>query len=407
MKQQKSPDAMMEELELENTLKKIKHKIVVLSGKGGVGKSTVAANLAITLGLNGFKTGLLDIDFHGPSIPKLLGLEKNEIQSDASGIIPVSYGNNLKVMSLGMLLQGQDDAVIWRGPMKMGAIKQLIKDVNWGELDYFIIDSPPGTGDEPLSVVQLIKDITGAIVVTTPQDIAVADVRRSVNFCEKVKLPILGVIENMSGFICPHCGKKVDIFKSGGGQTMAEDMKVNYLGHIPLEPDIVKASDEGRPYVYFYNKSETAKTFENVINNLLKSLDENPATPQEQKEEIAGEKLPENVKRYAIPVSEGKLCLHFGHSENFVFIDYDMDKKEIIKNETKNPPPHEPGILPKWLHDQNVHIIISGGMGSRAQKLFIDGGIQVISGAQVEDPEKLVLDHVNDNLVLGDNVCDH
>ena len=407
MEQQKNPDAMMEELELENTLKKFKHKIVVLSGKGGVGKSTVAANLAISLGLNGFKTGLLDIDFHGPSIPKLLGLEKNEVQSGESGIIPVSYGNNLKVMSLGMLLQGQDDAVIWRGPMKMGAIKQLIKDVNWGELDYFIIDSPPGTGDEPLSVVQLIKDITGAIVVTTPQDIAVADVRRSVNFCEKVKLPVLGVIENMSGFICPHCGNKVDIFKSGGGQTMAEEMSVNFLGHIPLEPDIVKASDEGRPYIYFYNKSEAAKTFENVINNLLKTLDETPSTPQDQKEEKAGEPLPENVKRYAIPVSEGKLCMHFGHSENFVFIDYDMDKKEIIKNEIKNPPPHEPGVLPKWLHDQNVDIIISGGMGSRAQKLFMDAGIQVISGAQVEEPEKLVLDHVNDDLVLGDNVCDH
>ncbi len=407
MEHEKNPDVMMEELELENKLKKFKHKIVVLSGKGGVGKSTIAANLAISLGLNGFKTGLLDIDFHGPSIPKLLGLEKKEIQTDDKGIIPVTYGNNLKVMSLGMLLKGQDEAVIWRGPMKMGAIKQLIKDVNWGELDYFIIDSPPGTGDEPLSVVQIIKNPTGAILVTTPQDIAVADVRRSINFCEKVKLPVLGVIENMSGFICPHCHHKVDIFKSGGGETMAKEMGVNFLGHIPLEPDIVTASDEGRPYVYFYNKSETAKTFESIINNLLKTLDEVMPNQHIQKQEKSDEKCPENVKRYAIPISEGKLCLHFGHSENFVFIDYDMDKKEIVNNVIINPPPHEPGILPKWLHEQNVDIIIAGGMGERAQKLFFDGGIHIVSGAPVEQPEKLVLDHVNGKLVVGENLCDH
>jgi len=407
MEQEKNADVMLEELELEKKLEKFKHKIVVLSGKGGVGKSTVAANLAISLGLDGFKTGLLDVDFHGPSIPKLLGLENEVVHTNDNGIIPINYDNNLKVMSLGMMLKGQDDAVIWRGPMKMGVIKQLIKDVNWGELDYFIIDSPPGTGDEPLSVVQIIKNPTGAIVVTTPQDIAVADVRRSISFCEKVNLPVLGVIENMSGFICPHCQHKVDIFKSGGGEVMAKEMDVKFLGHIPIEPDIVTASDEGRPYIYYYNKSETAKSFENVINNLLKTLDESPLTPQEQKEEKADEKLPENVKRYAIPISEGKLCLHFGHSENFVFIDYDMDKKEIIKNETNNPPPHEPGVLPKWLREQNVQIIIAGGMGEMARKLFVEGGVDVVIGAGVDEPEKLVLAHVNNELITGENVCDH
>ncbi len=407
MEKGNNPDLLMEELEIENKLKKFSNTIVVLSGKGGVGKSTVAANLAISLGLNVFRTGLLDIDFHGPSIPKLLGLEKNEIETDEQGIIPLSYGSHLKVMSLGMLLKGQDEAVIWRGPMKMGAIKQLIKDVNWGELDYFIIDSPPGTGDEPLSVVQIIKNPTGAIVVTTPQDIAVADVRRSINFCNKVNLPVLGVIENMSGFVCPHCQHKVDIFKSGGGKKMADEMGVTFLGQIPLEPDIVSASDEGRPYVYFYNKSETAKKIENIINQLLKNLGKAGPNPETQMNDHSDEKLAGNFKRYAIPVSEGKLCQHFGHCENFVFIDYDTDKKEIVKSETITPPPHEPGVLPKWLHEQNVDIIIAGGMGERAQKLFSEGGIHVVSGARVEIPEKLVQEHVNGKLIVGDNSCDH
>ncbi len=407
MAHEDNADMMLEELELAKKLEQFKHKIIVLSGKGGVGKSTVAANLAISLGLNGFKTGLLDIDFHGPSIPKLLGLEHETVHTDEQGINPLVYGSNLKVMSLGMLLTGKDDAVIWRGPMKMGAIKQLIKDVNWGELDYFIIDSPPGTGDEPLSVVQIIKNPAGAVVVTTPQDLSVSDVRRSITFCEKVKLPVLGVIENMSGFICPHCHKKTNIFKAGGGETMAKDMKVNFLGQIPLEPDIVTASDEGRPYIYFYNKSETAKKIDVIIQNLLTVIGDAKPVKQVEPKEVEKVELTENIKRYAIPVTDGKLCLHFGHSENFAFIDYDIQQNKIVRNETKNPPPHEPGVLPKWLHEQSVHVIIAGGMGEHAKRLFIEAGVEVFIGAAVDTPENLVCAHVKKELIAGDNICDH
>ncbi|HPG40963.1 MAG TPA: iron-sulfur cluster carrier protein MrpORP [bacterium] len=407
MAHEENADMMMEELELTKKLDQFKHKIMVLSGKGGVGKSTVAANLAISLGLNGFKTGLLDIDFHGPSIPKLLGLEHETIHTDENGINPLVYGTNLKVMSLGMLLKSKDDAVIWRGPMKMGAIKQLIKDVNWGELDYFIIDSPPGTGDEPLSVVQIIKNPTGAVVVTTPQDLSVSDVRRSITFCDKVKLPVLGVIENMSGFICPHCHEKTDIFKSGGGQVMAKDMNVNFLGQIPLEPDIVTASDEGRPYIYYYGKSETAKKIDIIIQNLLTFIGDSKPVPQAEPQPAEPEKLPENIKRYGIPVTDGKLCQHFGHSDKFALIDYDLEQNKIIKTEIKNPPPHEPGILPKWLHEQGVHVIIAGGMGERAKNLFIDAGIEVFIGAAVDTPENLVCAHVKKELIAGENMCDH
>ncbi len=276
MNKNENLDQALEQIELEKSLNKIKYKIVVLSGKGGVGKSTVAANLALSLALGGKKVGLLDVDFHGPSVPKLLGLEGRQVQMENERITPVNYVTNLKVMSLGMLVKTQD-AVIWRGPMKMGAIRQLIKDVEWGELDYLIFDSPPGTGDEPLSLVQLIKNPTGAIVVTTPQDMSTSDVSRSIKFCEKVELPVLGVIENMSGFVCSNCGTKHDIFKSGGGEKMSREMNVSFLGTIPIEPQIVEASDEGKPYVYFYGKSKTAIKFEEIVGSLIDIVESNKA----------------------------------------------------------------------------------------------------------------------------------
>ena len=271
MNQSENLDQALEQIDLEKSLNRIKYKIIVLSGKGGVGKSTVSANLALSLALGGKRVGLLDIDFHGPSIPRLMGLEGRKVEMHNDKLVPVRFTENLKVMSLGMLVESRD-AVIWRGPMKMGAIKQMIKDVEWGDLDYLIFDSPPGTGDEPLSVVQLVKNATGAVVVTTPQAISISDVRRSIQFCEKLNLPVLGVIENMSGFICPSCGTEHDIFKTGGGKSMAEEMNVKFLGKIPIEPQIVEASDSGKPYVYHYGKSETAKAFLSMVDELVKNV---------------------------------------------------------------------------------------------------------------------------------------
>lgn len=246
-----------------------RNSILVLSGKGGVGKSTVAANLAISLSLQGFATGLLDTDFHGPSIPKLLGMEGTRLTSaDGKMLDPAELGA-LKVISVDFLLGSRTDPVIWRGPMKMNVIKQLFQDVNWGELDYMVVDCPPGTGDEPLSVVQLIPEPTGALIVTTPQEMSLSDVRRSIQFCRALNLPVLGVIENMSGFVCPHCGEKTELFNSGGGEEMAREMDVPFLGRIPIEPDIVASGDSGRPFVYHYGKTGFARTFEEMVSGLI------------------------------------------------------------------------------------------------------------------------------------------
>lgn len=245
----------------------IAHKVMVMSGKGGVGKSTVSVNLAVTLAMNGASVGLLDVDFHGPSVPKLLNLENRKPIVVGETLKPVEYAfknGKLLVMSVGFMLRSVDDAVIWRGPMKMGAVRQFIRDVKWGLLDFLIIDAPPGTGDEPLAVAQMMHDIDGAIVVTTPQDLALIDVRKSITFCKRLDVPVLGVVENMSGLKCPHCGGAVNVFKTGGGLKMARDMGVPFLGSIPIEPDVVTSGDSGQPFVLGNPGTETAMAFERI-----------------------------------------------------------------------------------------------------------------------------------------------
>ena len=246
----------------------IKHKVIVLSGKGGVGKSTVAVNLATSMMLKGQKVGLLDVDIHGPSIPTMLGLNEARFESDGKNILPAKIGS-LKVASVGFLLEQQDDAIIWRGPIKNNVIKQFVNDVAWGDLDCLVIDCPPGTGDEALSLCETIKDIDGAIIITTPQEVAGADVRKSINFCHKIGLKVLGIVENMSGFVCPHCGEVTEIFKSGGGSQTAKKFGLSLFAKIPIEPNIGKACDEGKAFVYDYGKTETAKIFESVADQVL------------------------------------------------------------------------------------------------------------------------------------------
>ncbi|MDO9542706.1 MAG: iron-sulfur cluster carrier protein MrpORP [Kiritimatiellia bacterium] len=397
-----NPDAFLEEQAMQERLAHIKHKIMVLSGKGGVGKSTVAANIAFSLMRAGKHIGLLDVDIHGPSIPKMLGLEDARISARDDTMLPVEK-DGLKVMSIGFLLQNHGDAVIWRGPMKMGVIKQFLKDVEWGELDYLIIDLPPGTGDEPLSVCQLVKNADGAVIVTTPQDVATADVRRSITFCRQLSLPVLGVVENMSGFVCPKCGAVTNIFKTGGGERLASEMEVPFLGRIPIDPAIGQACDDGKPFVYHYNRTETAKAFEKVIAPmLLLSKQANDGdTVKTNKMEEGG------VMKIAIPIAQGKLSMHFGHCEQFALFDLDEKNKKITGKQFLTPPAHEPGVLPKWLHEQGANIIIAGGMGQRAQNMFTENGIEVIVGAPGDDPEKIAAAWLNGTLVSGTNVCDH
>jgi ATP-binding protein involved in chromosome partitioning len=257
----------------------IKHRILVLSGKGGVGKSSVAANLALALASRGRKVGLLDVDIHGPSIPRILGLDGFPAElagpdRDSALLQPVPAMENLRVMSMGFLLENRETAVIWRGPMKYNVIKQFIKDVDWGELDYLVVDSPPGTGDEPLSVAQLLGAPSHAVVVTTPQELSLSDVRRCVTFCRQVQVPVLGVVENMSGFVCPHCGKQTDIFKTGGGRRLAQEMNIPFLGQIPIDPRLVDAADEGTSFFERFRDTETARAFERIVAAIVSATEE-------------------------------------------------------------------------------------------------------------------------------------
>jgi ATP-binding protein involved in chromosome partitioning len=255
-----------QELAIKKSLGKIKNKILVMSGKGGVGKSTVSVNLALGLANKGYQVGLMDVDLHGPDVVRMLDL-KGTIEPPASKdalVPPLKYNDNLKVVSLEYMMRDRDEAIIWRGPLKIQAIRQFVSDMDWGELDYLIIDAPPGTGDEPLSVAQTIPNLK-AIVVTTPQKVALDDVRKSINFCKTVKLEITGVVENMSGFVCPHCSETVDIFKSGGGEQLARDMELPFLGKIPMDPKVVMAGDDGTPYLSSDADSPATKAFSEVI----------------------------------------------------------------------------------------------------------------------------------------------
>jgi ATP-binding protein involved in chromosome partitioning len=262
---------MVEDRKLKENISNIKKKLMVISGKGGVGKTTIAVNLAYALSLKGYKVGLLDIDIHGPNVVKMLGIENKKITgSGDSRINPIKLSENLKVVSTASMLEDSDTPVIWRGPLKMKIISQFLGDVNWGGLDYLIIDSPPGTGDEPLSVAQLIEDLSGVIVVTTPQEVAMLDSRKSIQFARKLNIPYIGIIENMSGFTCPHCGKGIDLFNKGGGKKAADELGVDFLGDIPIDKEIVDLSDSGRVFVEHGNMDSAAfKKMEEVVKKIV------------------------------------------------------------------------------------------------------------------------------------------
>jgi Mrp family chromosome partitioning ATPase len=252
---------------VKDNLERIKNIIVVMSGKGGVGKSTVATNLAVSLSQHGYEVGIMDVDINGPDIAKMLGIEDERMSPAEGGIAPVRVPPHLKVVSMAFLIKDRDTPVIWRGPLKMAAIKQFIGDVQWGELDYLIIDLPPGTGDESLSIAQLIPK-GNAVIVTTPQDVALLDSRKAVNFAKTLNMPIIGILENMSGFQCPHCNKEINLFKTGGGSQAASDLSVPFIGNIPLDPNIVETGDSGQPFVLKYSKSKSAKEFSDIIKKI-------------------------------------------------------------------------------------------------------------------------------------------
>jgi ATP-binding protein involved in chromosome partitioning len=260
---------------LKTKMSKIKHKIAIISGKGGVGKSTVTVNLAAAFALQGHtdKVGVLDADIHGPCVPKMLGLKGQKLISGTDGtLFPVTGWQGIKVVSMDFLLPNDEAPVIWRGPLKMRIIQQFLSDIAWGELDFLFVDLPPGTGDEPLSVVQLIPDLDGVIIVTMPSEVSQAVVKKAITFAKQLGVPVIGVIENMSGFVCPECGATLDIFKTGGGKQVAEELSVPYLGKIPIDPVVCVGSDSGTPFVAENKTSPTVKAFAEIVTKIEQFL---------------------------------------------------------------------------------------------------------------------------------------
>lgn len=258
---------------LQERMSHITYKILVMSGKGGVGKTTISVNLALALAEKGYSVGILDTDLHGPNVAKMLGAQGEKMYSqDEHTIEPFEINKNLKAVSLAFAGNDDDTPIVWRGPLKISVIKQFLADVNWGKLDYLIIDTPPGTGDEPLTVCQMIPELTGSVIVTTPQEVAILDSRKSVNFARNVKIAILGIVENMSGFVCPHCGEESAIFSMGGGERTCKEMGVPFLGRIPLEIQLMQSEDSGVPFLQAYPESKSAEALRGIVDTIESAL---------------------------------------------------------------------------------------------------------------------------------------
>ena len=266
--------AMQEEKDkrLKSNMSMIKHKVIVMSGKGGVGKTTFAVNLAYRLALRELNVGILDVDIHGPNIAKMLNIEKYRLTDSEKGIMPINVFPNLKAVSIALTGLKEDQPIIWRGPMKSNVIRQFLTDVYWGKLDYLIVDSPPGTGDELLSICQLIGNVDGAVIVTTPQEVSILDSKKSIGFARTLKVPIIGIVENMSGFICPHCKQNVDVFGKGGGEKTAVDFNIPFLGNIPIEPEIVKRCDSGEPFVNYKDSTDAAGIIDDITDKVIRTM---------------------------------------------------------------------------------------------------------------------------------------
>lgn len=266
---QSTSNSPADDVVLKARMHAIGRRIFVLSGKGGVGKSTVAVNLAVALARRGRRIGLLDVDVHGPSVPTLLHVPDSRVLVEDEMLVPVPVTDRLKVLSLGFLASSGDDAIVWRGPRKYSIIRQFLRDVKWGELDDLVVDCPPGTGDEPLAVVQLAGMPATAVVVTTPQTVAVADVRRCLTFCRLLHIPVAGLIENMSGYVCPHCGQTVDLFGRGGGELLSRETGVPLLGRIPIDPTVVRGGDAGAPFAAEEAHTPAALAFDRIVDALI------------------------------------------------------------------------------------------------------------------------------------------
>lgn len=390
---------------LAGKLSSIKHRVVVMSGKGGVGKSTVAANLAVALAADGQRVGILDGDVHGPNIPKMLGLDGASPQASPTGLLPLEASENLKVMSMAFLLPDSDTPVAWRGPMKHTLFQQFLADVDWGELDYLIVDLPPGTGDEPMSIAQILGKPLWTIIVTTPQDVALLDSRKSVMFAKSLDMNILGIIENMSGLICPHCAGEIELFKTGGGKRASRDLEVPFLGAIPIDPNVVLAGDAGIPVANLDSGSEISEIFRELAARTDRVV-KNGSVPLQF---VAADNLSQTEterrshhmlsKTVAVPsMHPGGLDAarsgHFGHCDVFTLIH--VENGEIGDVSVVHNPPHQQGGCQapvNLLRQSRANALIVGGIGMRPLMGFRQAGIEVYYGPEGETVG-VVIDHL-------------
>lgn len=376
-----------QDIMVRQSLSKIKNKIMVMSGKGGVGKSTIAVCLAIDLSRRGHKTGILDVDLHGPSVPRMLGISGLLDVSPSQFIVPKDITKNLSAVSIEYLLADKDQAVIWRGPLKHSAIAQFIGQVAWGKLDYLVIDSPPGTGDEPLSVAQLIPDAK-AVIVTQPQEISLADIRKAITFCKQVEMEAIGIIENMSGIVCPYCGKKFYIFKSGGGEKVALAAGIPFLGALNFDPAVVDASDEGRLVTYMSDeKRPYNQAFRKITDNVINKIEETKVEPVSL-EEIRKSKW----IKIAIPLFKEKVGSLFKADRIGL---YEVKNGDIHYLNTMK---HEGHIMPSDIERLQANLVIVKEIKDKAKYVFDRARIGVVSNIPDLPPERLIKEFLVGNL---------
>ncbi len=355
----------------------VKHKILVMSGKGGVGKTTVAVNLAYTFAARGFNVGIVDTDIHGPNVALMTGVEGMRAQGDEGFLEPVQAAPNVKVLSISAFLPGPDSPVVWRGPMKAGVIAQFLADGDWSDVDLLVVDCPPGTGDEPLSVAQLIPDADGVVIVTQPQDVSLLDSRKCVNFVKMLKLPVLGIVENMSGFACPHCGERLDIFSIGGGKKAAEQMNVPFLGAIPMTMKMVGAGDTGRPLVDLAPDDPAAQALSKIADRIVQEW-----------EKVASARARAGITRIVVATDtadglKAAVSSQFAKAAAFVVVDIADGMVDAVRSV---PSPfidgHQSGQTPRYIHDElDGQVIITGEMGSHAFDAFHSYNMEVVVGA--------------------------
>ena len=370
------------EARVGEAMARIPHKILVMSGKGGVGKTTVAVNLAFALAKQGLQVGVLDVDLHGPNAALMAGVEGRHTDILDEKIRMVDAGNGVRLLSISFFLEDPDAPIVWRGPRKTGAIRQLLADGNWEGIEVLVVDCPPGTGDEPMSVAQLIPDADGSIVVTSPQDVALLDSRKCVHFVGQIGQRMLGIIENMSGFICPSCGDRIDLFKTGGGERAATELHVPFLGRIPISAAMVDAGDSGRPIVLHHPEDPASLALTEIARGLQAGWDAPTAKDLPKGTQTMTAKRTVAVASDNDQDLKGEVSMHFGRCPFFTLVEVEDG---AIRDSRVVPNPHydnhQPGIMPGFIHSLGAHVILAGGMGPKAVQLFHGFGMDVATGA--------------------------